>query len=343
MSDRSGMARVCRGIPNRSPDDPAIIYSDPREGGDGSYHLDGRKDYTQWRWRVGQLNQGGVSSALVAGAGGVVGPLTDVLIDFGAQEGDQGDSEIAYFWGRESGSNLRFAVQPQLGPPLNKYLANVPISSNLVFGTSQLPGYLPSPIYAYANADLKFNAHALGSFAETIQVGAFCRARNDCKAQVEGRRIAMEYYSTIWIGPQDKLNTAYTGPEISIAAGATAKLRFPAPDKYDAQVAWILDDSTSTTGSEPVMDVIIQDEKNREQLIDLPTGLSWRDFLACPTVTVTGMPAGGVVRAMSLKSPRGGWSHRIPANSALEVEIFSRDSGTITFRAAMLGWAVTCR
>ncbi len=336
MADR-GLAGI---LPNRSPDVAAVQFSDPKKGGDGSYHVNGDKDFVQWRWRVGQLNQGGVSSALPSS----LAPQ-DVIIDFGAQDGQKGDSEVGYFWARETSGNNRFAVTPKITTPLLKYLSNVPISSNLVFGTSQLPGYLASPIYVELNSDMNFQAQALASSPPglAIDAGAFCRAYNDSADQQAARRAAKDgCYTPMWVGPQDKQNATLTGPEISIPSGATIKLRFPAPGDADFVVAWILDDSTSTTGMEPLLNVVVQEEANRERLIDWPPGLDWRSFLACPTVTVTGMPTGGVIRAMSLKSPRGAWTHRIPAKSALEVQISSADAGTVTFRAALHGWAVAC-
>lgn len=326
---------LARGTPqNASPDVASVLYADPAKGGDGSYHVNGEKENIQWRWRYAQFAQGGLSTTLPAN-----GNERDLIVDLGAQ-GVSGDSEIAYFWARESGANRRFAVRPQVGPPLNQYLSNVFISSNLVFGTAQLPGYLPSPIYAYLNSDVIFKTQSLGGVAETVEAGVFCRTWVG-KDDFESRRAAHETpYVPMWIGPESKMNPTLSGPEVSIPPGGTVVLRFPAPYDADFILAWILDDSTSTTGSEPSMSALIRDEASREQLIDLPQGLDWRTFLACPTVTVTGMPTGGVVRAMSLKSPKGGWTHRIPRTSSLEVTITSTDAGTITFRAALLGWAI---
>ena len=333
-----GPPRGClaRGTPaDTSPDVAAIVYADPAKGGDGSYHVSGEKERIQWRWRYGQLNQGGISSSLPAS-----GASQDIVVDLGAQ-GVAGDSEIAYFWARETSGNLRFLVRPQVGPPLNQYLSNVALSSNLVFGTAQLPGYLPSTIYAYLNSDVTFNAQGpAGGAARTVQCGVFCRTWLGGKEDEARRAAHRTPYVPMWIGPESKMNPALTGPEVTIAPGATAVLRFPAPYDADFILGWILDDSTSTTGLEPSMEARIQDEASREQLIDFPTGLDWRNFIACPTVTITGMPTGGVLRAMSLKSPKGGWTHRVPRTSGLEVTIVSTDAGTITFRGCLLGWAV---
>lgn len=326
-------AWIARGRPpGISPDEPAIEAYD-----DGSYGVNGDKYRVQWRWRVGQLAQGGVSSALPAGTN----TPQDVIIDFGSQ-GVLGDSEIAYFFGRETTGNNRFAMRPQLGPPINQYLANVPISSNLILGTAQLPGYLPSSLYAYLNSDLNLHPQSLGGIPETVELGCFCRTWNDDEKQAQARRAAHEgWFLPSWVGPQDKLNPSLTGPEVTIAPGATVKLRFPAPSSHSDFIAgWILDDSTSTTGLEPLLNVMLQEEDTRERLIDLPTGIDWRNFLACPTVTIVGMPNGGVVRAMSLKGPRGGWTHRVPATSSIEALITSADAGTVTFRACLLGWNV---
>lgn len=332
-------------LPSVSPDEPAIVYSDPAKGGDGSFSVDGKKDLAQFRWRAAQLNQGGVNIALPGPAGGNPGQQVNPSIDLGAQDGIRGDSEIAYFFGRETSGNFRFGVKPQIGPPINMYLSNVFISSELVFGTSQLPGYLASPLYAWLNSEIDLNAISLASSpgALTAQMGAFCRAWNDSKEQRDARRAAHDgCYIPLWSGPEMKMNPALTGPEITIAPGATVRLRFPAPYDFDFLAAWILDDSTSTTGLEPQLNAIPRDERSRDNLVDDPAGISWRDFIACPCVNVAGMPNGGNIRAMSLKSPKGGITHRIPAGSALEVDLVSSDAGTITARVALHGWSVQC-
>jgi hypothetical protein len=213
-----------------------------------------------------------------------------------------------------------------------------------MLGTAQLPGYLPSPLYAYLNSDVNFNPQSLGGINETIEIGLFCRARTNCVDQEAARKVAHDDpYLPMWIGPETKNDASLTGPEITIASGQTVVLRFPGPYDADFIMAWILDDSTSTSGLEPVMDVVIQEEDTRERFVDDPNGISFRDFVACSTNVIVGMPGGGVVRAMSLKGHKGGWTHRIPKTSAIQVTIISGDVGTITFRAALLGWAVQVR
>lgn len=320
-----------------SPDEPTLIWKDPRQGGDGSYCVNDAKDRVQWRWRLAKLNN--VFSTRCADTSSLA--PNPFIIDFGAQE-VSGDSEVAAFFGRDaSGGGSRFGLRPYLGAPFNRDLSNVVISSNLVLGTSQLPGYLASPLYVFPNSDLNFRVCEFAG-TPTVQLGAFCRTFDDlgCESAGDARRRAKlaDPAYPCWIGPQSKNNPATTGPQITLLAGGTVQLRFPAPTDADVLVGWILDDSSSTTGVEPVVNVIITEEDTTEQLIDDNNGIPLRNFVACPTVTVTGMPTGGVVRAMSLKSPRGGWTHQIRRNSALLMTLVSGDAGTVTLRLALHGW-----
>ncbi len=343
---------IARGQPATAPDVPTLFYSDPaRKGGDGSYVVNGGKADVQFRWRSAASQQV-FSIALPAGVGfhgptslANPGAVVDSVVDFSAQGAGSGDSEAQHLWGAAA-SGRRFACQPQMGTPVDQYLSNVPISSDLVFGTAQLPGYLSSPLRCWANSDLRLNAQSLGGFSETLSLGAFCRTRDDSGCQEAGdcrREVWLEEMKGFlcgWIGPQDKVNPDLTGPEIGIPPGGDIELRFPAPSNADFLAAYILDDSTSDTGLEPQLTAILMEEDTRETLTDFPSGISWRDFIACPTVNVTGFTGGGTVRAMSLKSPRGGWTQQVRRTSALVLKLSSQDAGNITFRAALHGWTV---
>lgn len=330
---------IARGRPPTSPDVPTLFYSDPRRGGDGSYVVNGNKADIQWRWRSAALNQ--VYAVALPASGAPV----DAVVDFGAQGAGSGDSEVQHLWGNTV-SGRRFAVQPQMGTPVNKYLSNGPISSSLVFGTAQLPGYLSSPLKCWANSDLKLNARSLTGLAETVNLGAFCRTYDDSGCQEAGdcRREAwledLRDYLPGWLVPLDKVNDDLSGPQVFIPPNGDVDLRFPPFTDGDFLAAWFLDDSTSSTGLEPVLSVSIFEEDTREFLTDWNAGISLRDFVACPTVNVAGFPGGGTIRAMSLKSPRGGWTHQIRRTSALIVRLSSQDPGTITYRGAFHGWTV---
>lgn len=341
---------IARGQPASSPDVPTLYYADPARGGDGSYVVNGNKADVQWRWRSAASNQiysvplpaGGLTPGFVA----LPGPVVDAVIDFSAQGGGSGDSEVQHFWGNTV-SGRRFAVQPKMGPPVNKYICNVPISSNLVFGTAQLPGYLSSPLKAWANSDLRFNAQSLGNHAEVLNLGAFVRAYDDTGCPEAGdcrRRAWLEEVNGFlpgWIGPQDRVNADLTGPEIQIPpyyyGNPTIDIRFPGFTDCDFLAEFLLDDSTSTTGMEPLLSAVLIEEDTRETLTDGTSGISWRDFMACPTVNVAGFPSGGTIRAMSLKTPRGGWSQQVRRTSAMVLRVTTSDPGIVTFRAAIHG------
>jgi hypothetical protein len=339
------------GLPMVGRDVPTMLYADPRDGGNGAYVVNGDKaDTSQWRWRVAQLNQGGVNAILPAANPVTNAPTpVDVIVDFSSQAAATGDSEVLSFWAKTADGG-EFAVKPQLGPPFNQYLSNVWIGQNLVFGTSQLPGYLASPLLTFANSDLNFHAQStsgsLGGPQRTLQAGVFCRTHDDsgCEEAGDERRKVwleeMKGYSPCWVGPEDRLNPNLTGFCVQIFPGQTVDLRFPAPGNEDFLAAWLLDDTTSGTGFEPQLKVIVWEEDTREDLIDDPDGIMLRDFVACPTVTVPGFPYGGVIRAMSLKSPRGGWTHQVRRNSAIMMRLISSDPSSIFYRGAFHGWSV---
>lgn len=322
------------------PEVPTLLYSDPRDGGNGQYCSNADKALVKWRWVPAKFQNRLFPVTFSSGE------TTDLDVQIGGGSGTRGDTEIGSFLLTTSAG--RVAVRPYVSSPIDKYLSNIPIPSNLMFGTAQLPGMLQSSVYSLANTFWRMTTQNLFAGNNTVSMVLFGRKFTDRgREQWANERRRAELLSVAWpywIGPQDISNNAtLTGPEVTLTAGSTVTLRFPVPSGQDFLLRHILDDSTSTTGVEPLLTATIVEEDTNRTLIDFPSGIRWRDFLACPTVSVTGFPSGGTIRAFSLGSPKGGWTHLVKRNSALVITFTSSDPGTITLRPALAGWLLAAQ
>lgn len=323
------------------PEVPTLVYSDPKEGGNGQYCLNEDKGLVRWRWIPAKF-EGNRYPITFSG-----NEYNELQVQIGASNGTRGDTEIAALL-LTTTSGRRVAVRPVISSPIDKQLSNILIPSSLMFGTAQLPGLMPSSIYSMANTTWRFQVKNLSALSNIVSAVVWGRKFKDTQREQLGdiRRVAelMSCQWPYWIGPFNGSDPTMCGPEITLLPGRSVTLRFPAPSSADFLAKWILDDSSCTTGLEPLLVASIQEEDTGRTLVDFPAGISWRDFLACPTVTVTGMPSGGVIRAMSLGSPRGGWTHLMPRNSAWNITFKSNETvGTITLRPALAGWCINAK
>lgn len=321
-------------------DVPSLLYSDPALGGDGSVSLNPAKGLVKWQWIAATLN--GATPFAVPANGTVTANLSV------ASQSGQGDFEAcALYW--NAANNRRCAVRPYVNTAVvSRYLANDVICDRLMFGTSQLPGLLPQSIYCLPKTSWKFEIRDLSGSGETVQPVVFGRRfvdRQDTRAR---RADFLNQMHPFWIGPVDPANAAQTGPEVTLAANGQVQLTFQVPSDADFLCKFLLDDSTAASGNEPSLYAQVVENYTKRGLADLPLstvaastnlGLHWRDFMACPSVSVTGFP-GGVVRAASLGSPRGGFTHLFPRNTQVVIRFTSLDATAITLRVALFGWLV---
>lgn len=322
------------------PEVPTILYDDPKNGGDGSYCLNEDKSLVKWRWIPARL--GGSFPAVLTAS-----QVTELGVEIGGLSGKKGDTEIGGFMLTSTG---RVAIRPFFSSPIDHYLSNIPIPSSLISGTSQLPGLLQSTLYCLAKTFGRVTVQELSGLGNTVSLVYWGRKFIDDGRERWGnqRRLAELLAVALphWLGP-DSQTASLRGPEVTLAAGGTVELRFPCPSNADFLARWLLDDSTSTTGAEPVLTAQVIEEDTGRMLVDyLPSGvqgLRWRDFMACPTVSVAGMPSGGTIRAFSLGFPRGGWTQLVKRTSALVIRFISGDIGTITLRPAVAGWLLNAR
>lgn len=256
------------------------------------------------------------------------------------EDGLKGDVEVSAFLMTQTG---RCSVQPYV-PMLDKYIANVPLSSNLLFGSAQFPALLAQTLYSYPSVDWTLAIRDLTGAANTISPVLFGRRfidrRKDRADDPRQAQLLSKFMHPYWIGPVTGVTSAGVtvqgGAEVSLAAGGTVTLFYPVPGDAAFDCRWILDDSTSTTGAEPILTAQIFEGDTGPPLNDVP--MSWRDFLAAPTtLAITGMPSGGFIRAASTPSPGAVWSHLFEKSTKIRVVFTSADPGTITLRTAFGG------
>jgi hypothetical protein len=312
-----------------SGDIPPLLYDEER----GIYVINPQKAASKWSWQPARLNN---TFPAVLGANQV----TEFNIRTTPEDGNRGDVEALAFLLTSTG---RLAIQPYV-PILDKELSNIPIPTSLLFGTAQLPALLAQTIYSYASIDWTFRVRELSGAGNTVSAVVFGRRQvdrgRDREPDVRQAQLLSRFMHPYWVGPTTGVTGAGVivpgGPEVVLAPGATVTLEYPLPGDAAFDCRWILDDSTSTTGVEPLLTAQIFEGDRGSPLNDV--AMSWRDFLASPTtLAVAGSPSGGFFRAASFPSPGGCWSHLFERSTRIRVVFTSTDAGTITLRTAFGG------
>lgn len=327
-------------------DVPLLTYSDPAQGGSGALSVNADKSLVKWQWIAARLN--GQVPISVPSSGTVIANL-----DVSSQQGQAGDLEVSTLL--LNASNGRVGVRPYVNAgTVNHFLSNVNICDRLMFGTAQLPGLLGQSIYCLPKTSWQFTLQDLSGGTNSVTAAVFGRRFTDRNREALGnarRRLELlQWMHPYWLGPEDPTSLARSGPEVSLAANRQVTLTFPIPSSADFLCRWILDDSSSTSGNEPSLYAQVSENYSGRGLVDLPgvvgpsstlEGIHWRDFIACPSVAVTGFPgSSNVVRAAGVGSPRGGWTHLFPRNTQVSIKFTSLDAGTITLRVALVGWLI---
>ena len=323
-------------------DDIAALLYDTEEK---SYKINPEKLSVKWQWQTGQL-AGQFPFVLSANQ------QTRFTVRINPEDGMRGDTEVCAGMATSSG---RFALLPYI-PILDKYLANNMIPSTLMMGTAQLPALWPQSVYCLPSTLWQFDVRDLSGASNTISPVLYGRRFLDRGKErlTDLRRVALfsKFMHPYWLGPTSAFDeTAGTpvsvNPTVAIPAGPVVTVKFTVPSSADFDCRYILDDSTSSTGSEIAdLRAFVSEGGSARGLVDAPpgsAGLSWRNFIASPTVAVTGFPSGGGalatggIRAASLPSPVGGWSHLFKRGTDIEVKFTSTDAGTVTLRTAFVG------
>lgn len=303
-----------------SGDIPALLYDEKTK----AFSVSDDKQLVKWNWHTGMVQN---TFPFVLGANGSVVASAQI----GAEDGLRGDIEDTTFLMRSTG---RLTCLPFISS-LNKNLASTGIPTNLMFGVAQLPALLPMSVYNLPTTYWNLTLQDLSGAPNTISPVFFGRKFLDRSREriANQRRVAFlsQFMHTYWLGPVQ----GYF-PEITLGAGLTTTIDFLVPSSADFLCKYILDDSTSSTGLEPVLSAQIFEGQSARGLIDQPNGISWRDFVASPTTTVTGF-TGNTVRAISLPFPTDCNTHLFTRSTRIRVQFTSADAGTITLRPVFLG------
>lgn len=330
-------------------DVPTLLWDDPSQGGSGAYYVNPEKTRVRWQYQTGTVNN--------------VFPFTlpanqrqKFRVRINPETGDRGDTEIGAFMLTSSG---RVAIQPFV-PLLDKNLSNGLVPSSLMFGTAQLQALLAQTLYAFPSFDWTFDAQELSGSDNILSPVFFARRFLDSgKDRIEAARRAAGmsgFMHPYWLVPTTAYNNTSSvainpNPTISIPSGASVTVVYSVPEDIYFDCWYALDDSSTSVGANTeINDLLatIKTGQNGVNLIDVPggsNGLSWRNFIATPTVPVTGMPGGGAnsatggVRAASLPGP-GIFTHLFEPGTDIAVTFVSTDAGTITLRTAFAGLAI---
>jgi hypothetical protein len=327
-----------KGEPARGTLDAIYQYLNPPPMGD--FQINGDKSNVKWTWQTARFQN---TFPIVLTAGQQVEAAVQTM----AQSGLRGDSEVSGFLNTSTG---RVSTWIEI-PMLDRKLSNVPISANLMFGNAQLPAMLAQTLFTLATTQWQVTIKDLSLSSNTVSPVFFGRRFMDRgRDRVEQVRRAMlfsKFMHPYVLGPTTAYNTTTNtgvsgGPEVTLPSGDTVVCRFDVGGTADFDCRWILDDSSSTTGVEPVLTAQILVGEAGQPLND--TFFSWRDFMAAPTVSVTGMKqisgiAAGVSAAGS-PGPGGCWTNLFKRGTKIYITFVSGDSGTITLRPGLVGTAI---
>ena len=313
-----------------------------------TYFINPEKTSVKWEYETGQLNN--VFPFNVAANSQV-----KFTVRINPETGLRGDTEIGAAMLTSTG---RCAVQIFV-PLLNKYLSNNLISTNLMFGTAQLQAMLAQTIYSLPSFDWSVDCLDLSGVQNTISPVWFARRFVDSgtsRIQASRRAVGMSrFMHAYWLGPTTAFNNTSNSPipvapTIVIPGNSTCTFTYSVPSDAYFDWKWTLDDSDlggAAVGS--VLTAQITEGGSGRSLVDVPqgnNGISWQDFLATPTSAVAGFPSGGGalvtggVRAASLPSPTGCWSHLLSPGCDLTIVFANASSTAVNSRTALAGVAI---
>jgi hypothetical protein len=324
-----------------SDDIAALLYDEKH----GDYKINPDKLAVKWQWQTGQI-AGQFPFSLAANQ------QTKFTVRINPEEGMRGDTEVCAMMLTSTG---RVGLLPYI-PILDKYLANNLIPSSLMCGTAQLPGLWPQSVYCLPSTLWQFDVRDLSGSANTVSPVLFGRRFLDRGKErlTDLRRVALfsKFMHPYWLGPTSAFDESAgapiaVNPTVAIPATSTVTVKFSVPSSADFDCRYIVDDSTQGASTEPNdLLAFISEGGSARGLVDAPpgsNGISWRKFIASPTIAVSGFPSGGSslatggVRAASLPSPIGGWSHLFKRGTDIEVKFRNTSAETITLRTAFVG------
>ncbi len=314
-------------------------YLNPRDP-QGDFVISAEKAGVRWNWSTGRVSNN-FPIALTAGQ------QLDASVSVQATGSMRGDLEFAAMMLTATG---RVATQIKV-PYLQRELSNVLVSANLMWGNAQLPALMAQTLLSLPTAAWTVKMKDLSNSANTVSPVFWGRRFTDrAKERLDQVRRAMlfsQFMHPYIIGPTMGVITGggalAGGPEVVISAGQTATLRFDLGG-CDYDWRWIMDDSTQADGLEPNLTAQILIGDAATPLMDTP--ISWRDFVAAPTVSVIGMKQiAGIahgIAAASCPSPGTCWSMLVRRGTKLQIAFTNTNvaPNNITLRPGLGGIAL---
>jgi hypothetical protein len=329
-----------------------LLYSDPRKGGDGKTRINPDKLNVKFQWIAASLNQ--KFPITVPGLATLKAQMT-VGDQDGSAAGDFEASTILFASTNAGSPASRVAVTPEVRTPtLNRILTNINLSSNLISGTSQFPGLLPQTIFCLPKTSWFWTLENLGATSAIVSPVLYGRRSTECSKdyteQLHRRAEFLRWVSPAWYGPNGP-DPNYNGPEINLLPGRSATVTFQIADSAGFLMTALLDDSSYTDGtgggnlslyasfSENVSSRRLENLGAFSPAGSSPLGIDW-SLMSCPTVSVAGI-VGGKIRAFSLRSPKGGFTHMVDRNTQVTIKFTSTEAAnTIVLRPALFGFSV---
>lgn len=341
-------------------DVPTLLYSDPAKGGNGSTTINPEKPNVKWGWIAATLNN---AFPFNIQAGATVVANLNISAADSSQSGDFEASTLNLKTSGGSAAGVTHAIQPTIiTPTITQVLSNVFLSGRLMTGALPFPGLFPQSIYLLPKSNMQFAIQSLSnSGAIAVSPVLFGRRFYQCSPNYTVRlRRRAEMLRTIhpyWIGPQDPSNASRTGPNIVLPAfvsgGQPSQVTLTFPTKSNADFLWVcnLDDSflSGIQGPPTGLYANISENSSGRSLINTPQtsagianstalGISWTDFLAIPSCSVTGFNS--EIRAFSLAGQNCGWTHWIPRNSQVSITFYSTNASPISLNPCLFGFNV---
>jgi len=290
-------------------DIPALIQNPC----DQTVYLNTAKRNAQWIWLANSPFPAQLPTA---------DSVTNTSITPPLDEGNSGDTEIVYLMAT---STERFSVQ-LADTWTNRKYSNGPVANNLVFGTPNAPFVLYESWFIPATTSLTAIVDNLGSGSNDVRiVAAGRRFTGGCgpKAALQAPFLARKTHP-YWL-------TFDNGAEVTLAASATTAFTMTVPSSADFLCWLILDDST-LTAEDAVTVQILEGTSGR---ILMNQALSLRQFVAAPTLTVTGFP-NNTLRAAGFPFQMM-FTHLFPRNTQVILNCINGAASPQTLRVALHG------
>lgn len=326
-------------------DVPTLLFDEQT----GEYFVNPAKTNVKWQWIPAQVGTQ-FPFTLAANA------RQKFRVPINAESGGRGAKEIfGAIFTTDSG---RIAAQITI-PVLNKTLSNGLVPTSLMSGTAQLPGLWPMSVYAQPTYDWTLDVQEIQGTASVVSPVFFGRTFLDpTPGEIEKCAARnSQFMHPFWLVPTTAFdNTAGTAispnPTVTIPALSTVTATFTMTSDAYLDVMGIVDDSSVGLSTEPnqlFVSAMIVGGSGRN-ILNVPRGSNgyvYRNFVASPTVGVSGFPTnggsqelGGVRGFSSGGFPSNGQTFLLEPGASIDVVFVNTDDDAVVLRTAFFGNAI---